>query len=255
MLWYLPPPNVKYQAVTFLDPLNSTQMGKVNWYGYPSSKPIVQNPGDTGALESDLAFDPAKNSIFAATYNDPKLFTYSDVGPPKAPENLTSWEFSWGVQILKISPAGVTNTTVYAIDAARGIVRWNFTIQDSEYRGGLTVSGGVLYVSTLDGKLRMLDESSGRLLSTKSIGGSLLVQPSVGDDANGAAALVLTDMGSTRWGPPFPGFIQALAIPATSQGVTPMGQLLLATQIVAVAAVISAGVLAITWFRSARRRL
>ena len=31
-------------------------------------------------------------------------------------------------------------------------------------------------------------------------------------------ALVLTDTGSTRWGPPFPGFIQALALPASSHG-------------------------------------
>jgi glucose dehydrogenase len=254
MLWYLRPPSVKYQAVTFLDPLNSTQMGKVNWYGYPSSKSIVQNPGDTGALESDLAFDPAKNTVFAAAYNDPKRFAYSDVGPPKTPENLTSWEFTWGVQILKIGPGGSANTTVYAIDAAEGKIRWNFTILDSAYRGGMTVSGGVVYLSMLDGNLRMLDENTGRLLSSKSIGGSLLVQPSLGDDANGATALVLTDMGSTRWGPPFPGFIQALAIPTTTQGGGAMGQLLLATQVVALVAVVCASILAVAGFRATRRQ-
>jgi outer membrane protein assembly factor BamB len=236
--------------VTFLNPLNSTQMHKVNWYGYPSSKPIVQNPGDTGALESDLAFDPAKNTVFAATYNDPKRFAYSDVGPPKTPENLTSWEFTWGVQILNIFPAGAANTTIYAIDAGNGKIRWNFTIPDSQYRGGLTVSGGVVYVSTLDGTLRMLDENTGRLLSSKTIGGSLLTQPSLGDDVNGATALVLTDMGSTRWGPPFPGFIQALAVPASPQG----GQSLLATQIVATVAIGCALILAIARIRSTKRR-
>ena len=66
----------------------------------------MQNPSDTGALEADLAFDPTKNLVFAATYNEPKLFTYSDVGPPKTPENVTQWEFTWGVQILKITPVG-----------------------------------------------------------------------------------------------------------------------------------------------------
>jgi len=254
MMWYLRPPAVKYQAVTFLNPLNSTQMDKYNWYGYPSTKPIVQNPGDTGALESDLAFDPAKNTVFAATYNDPKRFMYSDVGPPKTPENLTTWEFSWGVQILKIHPAGISNTTVYAIDAADGKIRWNFTIPNSEYRGGLTVSGGVVYVSTLDGTMRMLDESNGRVLSTRSMGGSLLIQPSIGDDANGAKALVLTDMGSTRWGPPFPGFIQALAVPETPQGAVAIGQLLLATQVVALVAIACAVILAVARIRSTRRR-
>ena len=123
----------------------------------------MQNPSDTGALESDIAFDPAKNTVFAATYNDPKRFIYSDVGPPKTPENVTKWEFTWGVQILTFCQQGLTNTTVYAIDAASGKIRWNYTIQDQAYRGGLTVSGGVVYVSTLDGTLRMLDETSGRL--------------------------------------------------------------------------------------------
>jgi len=254
MLWYLRPPAVRYQAVTFLNPLNSTEMDKYNWYGYPSTKPIVQNPGDTGALESDLAFDPAKNTVFAATYNDPKRFTYSAVGPPRTPENLTAWEFSWGVQILTIHPAGIPNATIYAIDASNGKIRWNFTIPDVEYRGGLTVSGGVVYVSTLDGTLRMLDEGTGLVLSTKSIGGELLVQPSIGDDANGAKALVLTDMGSTRWGPPFPGFLQALALPSTPQSAGVMGQTLLATQIVAVVAIVCASILAIARLRSAKRR-
>ena len=249
MLWFLRPPAVAYQAVTFLNPLNSTQMDKVNWIGYPSTKPIVQNPGDTGALESDIAFDPAKNTVFAATYNDPKRFMYSDVGPPKTPENVTKWEFSWGIQILKTLPAGATNTTIYAIDANNGKVRWSYTIQDQAYRGGLTVSGGVVYVSTLDGTLRMLDESNGRLLWSKSIGGSLLIQPSLGADANGEMTLVLTDMGSTRWGPPFPGFIQALAVPPSSSS----GEPLLAVEIVAVVAIACASILGLARIRSTRR--
>ncbi len=256
MLWYLTPPAVSYQNVVFLNPLNSSEMTSFNWLGYPSTKPIVQNPSDTGALESDLAFDPGKNLVFGATYNDPKRFVYSDVGPPRAPENLTKWEFSWGVQILNILPAGALNTTVYAIDAASGKTVWNFTMQDIAYRGGLTVSGGVVYVSTLDGTLRMLDESTGRLLSSRTIGGSLLVQPSIGEDANRVMTLVLTDMGSTRWGPPFPGFIQALDLQAPSQGSGAAGEqlLLLATQVVAVAAIAVACIFAFARIRSAKRR-
>ena len=202
MLWYLRPPAISYQNVVFLNPLNSTQMTKFNWYGYPSTKPIVQNPSDTGSLEADLAFDPARNLIFAATYNDPKNFTYTDVGPPKTPENVTQWEFSWGVQILTIQPVGNDiTTTVVAIDAADGKIQWNYTIPNEPYRGGLTVSGGVVYLSTLDGVMRMLAESTGRLISSIQVGGSLLIQPSLGEDANGKMALVLTDAGSTRWGP------------------------------------------------------
>ncbi len=254
MLWFLKPPSIDYENVIPLNPLNATQMDKYNWDGYPSTKPIVQNPSDTGALEADLAFDPAKNLVFAATYNEPKLFNYSDVGPPKTPENVTQWEFSWGVQILKIMPVGTDNATIYAIDAANGQVKWNYTIPYIPYRGGLTVSGGVVYVSTLDGTLRMLDEDTGKLLSSMTVGGSLLIQPSLGEDANGEMTLVLTDMGSTRWGPPFPGFIQALTLPAAPKGGAPRGQTLLETQVVAVVAVASAAIIALAWARSAKRR-
>jgi glucose dehydrogenase len=253
MLWFLKPPSIDYENVVPLNPLNSTQMDKYNWDGYPSTKPIVQNPPDTGALEADLAFDPAKNLVFAATYNEPKNFTYSDVGPPKTPENVTQWEFTWGVQILKIAPVGTDNATIYAIDAANGHIQWSYPIPYVPYRGGLTVSGGVVYVSTLDGVLRMLDEDTGELLSTMTIGGSLLIQPSLGEDANGEMTLVLTDAGSTRWGPPFPGFIQALTLPASAQG-APGGRTLLETQAVAVAAVASVVILALAWARSAKRR-
>jgi len=226
-------------------------MTKYNWDGYPETAPIVQNPADTGALESDIAFDPAKNLVFAATYNEPKTFTYSDVGPPKTPENITQWEFTWGVQVLNIIPVGSSNTTVYAIDAANGKIDWNYTIPNSEYRGGLTVSGGVVYVSTLDGTLRMLDEGDGRLISSRDIGGSLLIQPSLGEDGNGQMTLVLTDMGSTRWGSPFPGFLQAFSLPRGPSGGT---DYVLATQVVAVVAVATATVLAVYLVRSRSRR-
>jgi len=253
MLWFLKPPSIDYENVIPLNPLNATQMDKYNWDGYPSTKAIVQSPSDTGALEADLAFDPAKNLVFAATYNEPKLFNYSDVGPPKAPENVTQWEFTWGVQILTIKPVGTDNATIFAIDAANGQVKWSYTIPYVPYRGGLTVSGGVVYVSTLDGTMRMLDEETGKLVSRMDVGGSLIIQPSLGEDANGEMTLVLTDMGSTRWGPPFPGFIQALALPAGAP--TPHGsQTLLETQAVAVAAVASAVIISLAWARSARRR-
>lgn len=218
MMWFLKPPSIRYANVVPLNPLNATQMDEYNWDGYPATGPIVQNPADTGALESDLSFDPGKNLLFAATYNDPKTFVYSDVGPRQTPESLTQWEFTWGVQILNIIPVGSQNTTIYAIDAANGKVDWTYFIPNTAYRGGLTVSGNVVYASTLDGTLWMINEGSGGLIATKSIGGSLLVQPSLGDDARGQMTLVLTDMGSTRWGPPFPGFIQALSLQPAPPG-------------------------------------
>lgn len=223
MLWYLKPPSIHWVNVGVANPLDANAMTGVNWIGYPSKGSVLQNPSDTGALESDLAFDPSSNTIFAAVYNSPKSFPMTDVGAPRTTAfDMNQWEFDWGVNIFAIKPAGPTNTTILGIDASTGNVRWSYFIPNLPYRGGLTVSGGVLYVSTLDGVLRYLNSATGRLIGEKTIGGSLIAQPSIGADASGATLLFLTDMGSSRWGPVFPGFVQSLeaSSPPTPAGST-----------------------------------
>ena len=121
MLWYLKPPSIKWDSVIPFNPLNSTQMSSYNWYGFPSESPLLQNPADTGSLESDIAYDPTTNTIFLAPYNDPKLFTITDVSPPKNEAfNSTQWEFTWGTNISGIIPVGPINTTILAVDANSG---------------------------------------------------------------------------------------------------------------------------------------
>ena len=209
MLWYLRPPSVAYQNVRTLDPTNATQMTKVNWNGYPSLGKVRQNPSDTGALESDLAYDPNTNLLFAATYNSPKIFRLTDVGPTD-PFNLTRWLYDWGVNVYAIESTSPVNATVSAMDGASGTLRWSYEIPNLPYRGGLLVTGGVVYASTVDGILRFISEADGSLIGQRNIGGSLIAQPAVGEDRNGVEMLFLTDMGSSRWGPVFPGFVQAL---------------------------------------------
>jgi outer membrane protein assembly factor BamB len=211
LVWYLRPPSLRWENIRMLNPLNSTQMTKYNWDGFPQTGRIILNPSDTGALESDLAYDPTNGMLFAAVYNSPKAFTFTDVGGGRGPFNLTDWEFNWGINVFKITQESPVNTTVIGIDGTSGRVRWSYVIPNLPYRGGLTVSGGVVYVSTLDGNLRYLGETDGALLGRKTIGGSLLAQPSIGQDRNGKVMLFITDMGSSRWGPVYPGFIQALS--------------------------------------------
>lgn len=210
MIWFLKPPSIRWDNVRALNPLNSTQMAKYNWNGYPKTGKLVQNPSDTGALESDLAYDPANGMVFAAVYNSPKLFQFTDVGTGNRPFSMNDWEFNWGVNVYSITQESPVNTTVIAIDGGTGKVRWSHLIENLPYRGGLTVSGGVVYATTLDGILRYLSEADGTLIGQKTIGGSLIAQPSIGQDADGTEMIYLTDMGSSRWGPVFPGFIQAL---------------------------------------------
>lgn len=215
MIWYLKPASIVWDSISILDPTNKTVMTQFNWAGFPSTSPIVLNPPDTGSLESDIAYDPALNLIFLAPYNQPKEFQIEDVGPGVS--SVYNWEFDWGTDFTSLATVGTANTTIYAVDANNGTVRWSYFIQNEPYRGGLTVSGGVVYVSTLDGYMTMLDAQTGKLLSEKDIGGELLIQPSIAEDANGEMEVILTDMGSARWGPTFPGFIQALSLSPDNQ--------------------------------------
>ena len=221
LLWFLKPSSIAWQNVEVLNPVNKTQMTEVNWSGYPRTGMLVLNPSDTGALESDLAYDPGTGTLFAAVYNSPKAFSFTDVGNGRGSFNLTDWEFNWGVNAYSITQKSPVNTTIIAVDGSSGRVKWSYFIQNLPYRGGLTVSGGVVYVSTLDGTLRYLNERDGSLVGSKSIGGELIVQPSLGEDRNGNLMLFLTDMGSSRWGPVFPGFVQALAPTAPPSSTVP----------------------------------
>jgi outer membrane protein assembly factor BamB len=209
-------------------------MTKYNWNGYPKTGRVVQNPPDTGALESDLAFDPTNGMVFAAVYNSPKVFQYTDVGSGRGPFNLTDWEFNWGVNVYSITQESPVNMTVMAIGGDSGQVKWSYFIPNLPYRGGLTVSGGVVYVSTLDGMLRFLGEADGSLLGQKLVGGELIDQPAIAQDESGHEMLFLTDLGSSRWGPVFPGFVQALSTtqassPGSSQWLLPLALLVAAS--------------------------
>ncbi len=219
MIWYLKPQSVKFDNVFVANPLNRTEMADLNWYGYPSTRPILQNPSDTGSLESDIAYDPVSNSLYLVTYNEPKLFNIEDVGSSSVGGfDYATWEFDWGTVIQTIVNDGPINSTVMAVSAATGGVKWTYSILNEPYRGGLTVSAGVVYVSLLNGTLLMLNQNSGRYISSKNIGGELLIQPSIAQDVSGNTAIFLTDTGSSRWGPVFSGFVDALTLVKTPAG-------------------------------------
>jgi hypothetical protein len=74
----------------------------------------------------------------------------------------------------------------------------------------------VVFVSTLDGVMRFLDSGTGLVIGTHNVGGSLLAQPAVASDDKGNTLVIFIDMGSSRWGAVFPGFVQALGVSATS---------------------------------------
>src|SRR5438445_5280086 len=221
MLWYFNPPSIKRGPYSYLyDPRNKQEM-TLPWQNYPSTKPIIQNPCGTGGIESDPAYDPTTNMVFVAPYNCPTLSYIIPIKGPGIPYGGS------GLDGTKSVLQGNDNTTIYALNAATGLTVWSYFIPNVGFRGGVTVSNGVLYVPSQDGNIYMLNEQTGQLLSKKFIGAAMITQPAIAPDANGDVKLVMpaattaSPAGVTiGCGLTTPGFMFALYLPQVSGQVT-----------------------------------
>ena len=209
LLWYYNP-----TSVVRLNTQNANyiQTGSYNatlpWVGYPSTSSYIQCPGDTGAVESDIAL--AYGKVFVATHN---FCTYVEVSPVnKFGSNV------WGEsELLPLTQNA--NTTIYALDQSTGKVAWTFSIQGVPYRGWLTATGGMVFASSLDGNIYALDESTGRLVDVIHVGASLYEGITVGSDLEGNI-LVLQLVSSSNYyagGGGVPGVLIAYGLTAPSQ--------------------------------------
>ena len=158
-------------------------MGKP-WANYPSVEPFVSNPPGNGGIEMDPAYDPSREMIYVVASNQPKIRSILPVR-------------DFGNQIRTQAPISPTNSTVYGINATTGEVVWEFFIDEAPFRGGVIVSGGVLYVPASDGNLYLLDADNGNLLRALSFGNQLQTQPSMGATADGEM-LLLVQQGGRR---------------------------------------------------------
>jgi alcohol dehydrogenase (cytochrome c) len=222
LLWSFNPPSTKFTPYTTLfNPLDPSQMKKP-WGNYPSTAAYLQNPGPTGGIESDPAFDPTTGLVYVATYNAP---TWMQAIP------VSGHGVAYGVGGSSF-PTGVTepvNTTIWALNAGTGKPVWNYPINNIGYRGGITVSGGILYVPRQDGYLTLLDSSTGAVIRQFFVGSAMITQPALATDANGAVHIVMpaSDPSSTGnvligGGIPAssPGFIFALGLGQTNSATT-----------------------------------
>jgi PQQ enzyme repeat. len=186
-----------------LDPKDMSWRWQGEWttgaeYEYlKGHKPFYQNPPPTGALESDPAYDPERNRLFVAVYNMPAALALQNVGPG------TGWPAGWGISFETL-PAQPTNTTIYAIDVNTGRVVWNVFVPDVPYRGGLTVSNGLVFATFNDGTLRIYDADTGAELKRVIVGGPMVTQVSIGADANGRIKIVVPVSTSLVYGDHIP---------------------------------------------------
>ena len=122
--------------------------------------PGVYCPGHGGGINAGLAV--AYNNIYVATQKieqRAKFYQGEYRGKPMKSIKLTNTD----------SPQ---YSTISAIDAGRGEVRWSYFIPNLYQGAGLVVSGGVLYGVDRKGILYMLDAMDGKLLRREPLGGA-----------------------------------------------------------------------------------
>ncbi len=212
-IWAFNPPSVKRGLFNnFLDPTNPNDMKKP-WPNYPSKVPFVGLAGLTGAIESNPAYDPSTNTVIVGTYNAPQLWTVTAVAPTKGVPYGTP-----GIDFSKLKPAGPANTTVWAVDASTGQPKWSYFIDKIGFRGGVTVSNGVVYIGRSDGFIDMLSASTGKLITSKFIGSEMITNPAIAADANGNVKIFSPASGAASTGSypgvSAPGFLFALSLSA-----------------------------------------
>jgi outer membrane protein assembly factor BamB len=186
LIWSFTPPFSdlpRCQYCHLLNPLNRTQMTS-DWV-FPNHQSGIILPGEGGGFENDMAYDPTNNMLVAVQHNLPGCIAY-------VPMNSTNYDSSQGTGFCTIK--GVTlkdNATAYGVDAATGQELWHFFIPDIGYRGGVTISNGVAYLTLSTGYLTMVNDKTGAVLANKLIGGPLTILPSIGANANGTQEIFL----------------------------------------------------------------
>ncbi|MCS4538596.1 MAG: PQQ-binding-like beta-propeller repeat protein [Thaumarchaeota archaeon] len=209
-LHLLESPDIKRTTLARLyDPRSKADMTKP-WTNYPSTDAFWMNCQAAGCLESDIAYDPTRNMLFAASYNAP---AWAKVGPADAR----------GVSLASV-PAGTppftpkNNATINAWDLDTGQLKWKYFIGDKGFRGGLMVSGGLIWGSAVDGFNRAWDADNGKVLYEANLGISTVTQPTIAADADGKIK-VFRIVGGWNWfgiantGSSVPGALMVFGLP------------------------------------------
>jgi hypothetical protein len=102
---------------------------------------------------------------------------------------------------------------------------WSHFNSNQGYRGGVTNSGNVVFLTLSSGDILMLNAQTGETIKDLFIGGPLNVTPSIGATASGQMQVIVPiTAGIVSWGTGVPGDIVALTLqnlpPATTNTVT-----------------------------------
>jgi outer membrane protein assembly factor BamB len=197
--------------------MNKTQMTEA--FFNPSLADTLMYPSNLAGFENDASYSPVLNFLFLASHNVPAMTHY-------VARNATNYGQGSGQTSLPIAAynrltCGCSNATIEAVNAATGQMVWSHLIPGVGYRGGLTNSGNVVYVTLSSGDVQMLNAKDGTLIKDYYIGGPLNVLASVGATSSGKMEIILPiTAGLVSWGTGVPGDIVALTLQNLPAGTT-----------------------------------
>lgn len=165
-------------------------------------------PGFQGGIDAAPAF--AHNTIYVVT----QTFCTSYIEEEGAP-------YKDGVANIFHHVAGpiyfdsfhVGNSSLYAIDASNGRVKWIYEMENRNQYGAVTTSGGIVFVPDRMGMIHAVDEETGELLRIFTTGGLGGAGVSIGFNAYGQATLFITSGGAGEFGQRTTGILQAWTLP------------------------------------------
>ncbi len=219
MIWAYTPPITSIarcpKYCDMLDPLNRTQMTEPYFAPDRTAAGVgtLMYPG-AAVGESEASYSPALNYIFFADEILPVLTYY-------VPINSTNYKTNSGAlylgqnggPLLGGGPNAINNATISAVNAATGQLVWSFVVHTQGYRGGVSNSGNIVFLTLSSGDLMMLDASTGKLIKDYYIGGPLNVLPSIGATSSGQVEVIVPiTAGIVTWGTGVPGDIVALTL-------------------------------------------
>jgi len=179
--WVYINPSVVYAAGSLpYDPTNATQM-MTPWPDYPNAT-WIQSPSLGGALESDVAYDG--QNLYGAWFNSSPIVYKMD--------NSTQY-----ADTVKTLP-WPDNTTVTAVSADTGKAVWSRFFNNFVFRGGMTVTNGMLIIPTGNGTIFFLSTKDGSTISKLYDGSPMFSDPTIGQAANGQWVM-LQILGGGRW--------------------------------------------------------
>ncbi len=189
-----------------LNPLNQSQMTEA--FFNPSLATTLMYPSNSAGFENEPSYNPALNMIFTASQNVPSDTTYRQYNA----SNYGSGSGQGGVSIAATA-AALDNATIEGVNAATGAQVWDHFVTAEGYRGGVTSSGGVVFLTFSSGDILMLNALTGATIKDYYVGGPLNVIPSIGATAAGVMEVIFPiTAGIVTWGTGVPGDIVALTL-------------------------------------------